>query len=128
MNFQNSLEFAQQTDKADKLSAYRQRFLVPEHNGRDVVYFTGNSLGLQPKTTQSYIQQELEDWAKFGVEGHFLAKHPWMPYHEFLTEKMAKVVGALPEETVMMNQLTVNIHLLMVSFYRPTKQLSLIHI
>lgn len=122
MNFINTLEFAQQTDKSDKLSAYRQRFLFPQHNGNDVVYFTGNSLGLQPKTTQSYIQQELEDWAKFGVEGHFLAKHPWMPYHEFLTEKMAKIVGALPEETVMMNQLTVNLHLLMVSFYRPTKQ------
>lgn len=122
MNFMNSLEFAQQSDKADKLSVYRQRFLFPQHNGQDVVYFTGNSLGLQPKTTQSYIQQELEDWAKFGVEGHFLAKHPWMPYHEFLTDKMAKIVGALPEETVMMNQLTVNLHLLMVSFYRPTKQ------
>ncbi|HRD40457.1 MAG TPA: kynureninase, partial [Bacteroidia bacterium] len=122
MNFMNSLEFAQQSDKADKLSVYRQRFLFPQHNGQDVVYFTGNSLGLQPKTTQSYIQQELEDWAKLGVEGHFLAKHPWMPYHEFLTDKMAKIVGALPEETVMMNQLTVNLHLLMVSFYRPTKQ------
>lgn len=122
MNLQNTLEFARQSDKADKLSVYRQRFLIPQHNDRDVVYFTGNSLGLQPKTTQSYIQQELEDWAKFGVEGHFLAKHPWMPYHEFLTEKMAKIVGALPEETVMMNQLTVNLHLLMVSFYRPTKQ------
>ena len=122
MNFVNSLEFAQQSDKADKLSAYRQKFLFPQHNGHDVVYFTGNSLGLQPKTTQAYIQQELEDWAKYGVEGHFLAKHPWMPYHEFLTDKMAKIVGALPEETVMMNQLTVNLHLLMVSFYRPTQQ------
>jgi len=122
MNLQNTLEFARQADKADKLSAYRQKFLIPQHNGRDVVYFTGNSLGLQPRTTQSYIQQELEDWAKFGVEGHFLAKNPWMNYHEYLTEKMAKIVGALPEETVMMNQLTVNLHLLMVSFYRPTKQ------
>lgn len=122
MNLQNTLEFAQQADKADKLSAFRQKFLIPQHNGHDVIYFTGNSLGLQPKSTQSYIQQELEDWAKFGVEGHFLAKNPWMNYHEFLTEKMAKVVGALPEETVMMNQLTVNLHLLMVSFYRPTKQ------
>lgn len=122
MSLQNTLEFARQSDKADKLSAYRQKFLIPQHNGHDVIYFTGNSLGLQPKTTQAYIQQELEDWAKFGVEGHFLAKHPWMNYHEFLTDKMAKIVGALPEETVMMNQLTVNLHLLMVSFYRPTKQ------
>lgn len=122
MNFQNTLEFAKASDLADKLSPNRQKFLFPQHNGKDVIYFTGNSLGLQPKTTQSYIQQELNDWAKFGVEGHFLAKNPWMPYHEFLTGKMAKVVGALPEETVMMNQLTVNLHLLMVSFYRPTKQ------
>lgn len=114
--------FAKNMDEKDPLKTYREKFLFPQHNNRDVVYFTGNSLGLQPKTTQSYIQQELEDWAKFGVEGHFLAKNPWMPYHEFLTEKMAKLVGALPKETVMMNQLTVNLHLLMVSFYRPTKQ------
>lgn len=122
MDFQNTLEFARQQDAADSLKSYRDRFYFPQHNGREVVYFTGNSLGLQPKTTQSYIQQELDDWAKHGVEGHFLAKHPWMPYHEFLTGKMAKIVGALPSEVVMMNQLTVNVHLLMVSFYRPTKQ------
>ncbi|MBS1636022.1 MAG: kynureninase [Bacteroidetes bacterium] len=122
MNFQNTLDFAKQLDQADKLHAYRDRFLFPAHNNREVVYFTGNSLGLQPKATQSYIQEELNDWAKFGVEGHVLAKHPWMPYHEFLTEKMAKIVGAKSSEVVMMNQLTVNLHLLMVSFYRPTKQ------
>src|SRR5690606_38545942 len=118
----NTLEFAKQADSNDKLKSYRQKFLFPQHAGREVVYFTGNSLGLQPKTTQQYIQQELDDWAKHGVEGHFHAKNAWLPYHEFLTEKMAKIVGALPEETVMMNQLTVNLHLLMVSFYRPTKQ------
>lgn len=118
----NTLEFAKQADNNDKLKSYRQKFLFPQHAGREVVYFTGNSLGLQPKTTQQYIQQELDDWAEHGVEGHFHAKNPWLPYHEFLTEKMAKIVGALPEETVMMNQLTVNLHLLMVSFYRPTKQ------
>jgi kynureninase len=122
MNYQNTLAFAQAQDSSDKLRSFRSRFYFPQHDGKDVVYFTGNSLGLQPKTTQSYIQQELNDWAKFGVEGHFLSKNPWMPYHEFLTPKMAKLVGALPEETVMMNQLTVNLHLLMVSFYRPTKQ------
>jgi len=121
-NFQNTLEFAKQCDANDKLKAYRSKFHMPQHNGKDMVYFTGNSLGLQPKTTKSFIEQELNDWAKFGVEGHFMAKNPWMPYHEFLTENMAKIVGALPEETVMMNQLTVNLHLLMVSFYRPTKQ------
>ncbi len=121
VNFKNDLSFAQTLDREDPLSAYRERFLFPQHNGREVVYFTGNSLGLQPKTTHSYIQQELNDWAKFGVEGHFLAQNPWLSYHELLTDKMAKLVGALPQETVMMNQLTVNLHLLMVSFYRPTK-------
>lgn len=119
--FQNTLEFAKESDKNDNLKTYRERFLMPQHEGRDVVYFTGNSLGLQPKTTQSYLQQELNDWAKFGVEGHFLAKNPWLSYHELLTDKMAKIVGALPKETVMMNQLTVNLHLLLVSFYTPTK-------
>ena len=121
MVFENTLSFAQQQDKEDKLRSYREKFFFPQHNGQDVVYFTGNSLGLQPKTTLSYLQQELNDWAKFGVEGHFLAKNPWLSYHELLTDKMAKLVGALPKETVMMNQLTVNVHLLMVSFYRPTK-------
>ncbi len=120
--FRNDLEFAKSMDDADALKGYRQQFLFPQHNGKEVIYFTGNSLGLQPKTTQNYIQQELDDWAKYGVEGHFLSKYPWLSYHEFLTDKMAKLVGALPIETVMMNQLTVNLHLLMVSFYRPTKQ------
>ncbi len=119
--FENTLTFAQNADNEDELKTCREKFFFPQHNGQDVVYFTGNSLGLQPKTTLSYLQQELNDWAKFGVEGHFLAKNPWLSYHELLTHKMAKLVGALPKETVMMNQLTVNLHLLMVSFYRPTK-------
>lgn len=119
--FENNLAFAQNLDKEDTLRSYREKFFFPQHDNQDVVYFTGNSLGLQPKTTLSYLQQELNDWAKFGVEGHFLAKNPWLSYHELLTDKMAKIVGALPKETVMMNQLTVNLHLLMVSFYRPTK-------
>jgi len=121
-NFTNSLEFAKQLDSQDSLHSYRSKFYIPQHEGHDMVYFTGNSLGLQPKTTQDYIQQELNDWATYGVEGHFLAKNPWMSYHEILTDKTAKLVGALPSEVVMMNQLTVNLHLLMVSFYRPTKQ------
>lgn len=120
--FKNDLDFARSLDSKDALKSYRDKFLFPQHNGHPVIYFTGNSLGLQPKTTQSYIQQELDDWAKFGVEGHFLAKNPWLSYHELLTDKMARLVGALPTETVMMNQLTVNLHLLMVSFYRPSKQ------
>jgi kynureninase len=119
-SFKNNKEYALKLDQNDALKNYREKFYLPRHAGEAIVYFTGNSLGLQPKTTQSYIQQELDDWAKFGVEGHFLAKNAWLPYHEFLTEKMAKLVGALPKETVMMNQLTVNLHFLMVSFYRPT--------
>lgn len=122
MTFENTLQFAREQDEKDSLKQYRSRFLFPQHGDKPVVYFTGNSLGLQPQTTQSYIQQELNDWARFGVEGHFLAKNPWLSYHELLTDKMARIVGALPEETVMMNQLTVNLHLLMVSFYRPTTQ------
>ncbi len=118
----NTLEFAKQLDKNDPLSAYRNKFYIPQHNGADMVYFTGNSLGLQPKTTKEYLQQELNDWAAYGVEGHFLAKNPWVSYHELLADKTAKLVGALPTEVVMMNQLTVNLHLLLVSFYRPTKQ------
>lgn len=120
--FQNTHLFANEQDEKDELKNYRNQFYFPQHNNEPVVYFTGNSLGLQPKQTKSYIEQELNDWAKFGVEGHFLAKNPWMPYHELLTEKMAKIVGALPPEVIMMNQLTVNLHLLMVSFYQPTKQ------
>jgi len=122
MTFENTIDFAKKMDVQDPLKGFRARFLFPQHNGKPIVYFTGNSLGLQPKTTQASIQQELDDWAKFGVEGHFLSKFPWMHYHEFLTDKMAKIVGAKPSEVVMMNQLTVNLHLLMVSFYRPTKQ------
>lgn len=111
-----------QQDQLDKLAPYREKFHIPkDSNGKEWLYFTGNSLGLQPKTTQAYLQQELDDWAKFGVEGHFQAKNPWMPYHEFLTESMAKIVGAKPLEVVIMNTLTTNLHLLMVSFYQPTK-------
>ncbi|MFL5751772.1 MAG: kynureninase [Bacteroidia bacterium] len=122
MTHENTLEFARAADNNDKLKQYRDRFYFPIHEGREVVYFTGNSLGLQPKTTQDSIVDELEDWATFGVEGHFHARNPWFSYHELLSEKTGRLVGALPSEVVMMNQLTVNLHLLMVSFYRPTKQ------
>jgi len=119
---QLGLEYAKLQDKHDALAHYRTQFHIPkDNNGNDWLYFTGNSLGLQPKSTQQYIQQELDDWANFGVEGHFEAKTPWMPYHEFLTESMAKIVGAKPIEVVIMNTLTTNLHLLMVSFYQPTK-------
>jgi kynureninase len=122
MKYQNSLEFAKQQDEKDPLKNYRDKFYFPMMHGREVIYFTGNSLGLQPKSTQDYVLNELEDWATFGVEGHFNARNPWMPYHEKFAEPVAEIVGAKPHEVVVMNHLTVNLHLLMVSFYRPTKE------
>ena len=123
MTYQATLEFAQELDKKDPLSKYRKQFHIPkDKNGNPWIYLCGNSLGLQPKITQNYIQQELEDWANLGVEGHFEAKNPWMPYHEYLTNSMAKIVGAKPIEVVIMNTLTTNLHLLMVSFYKPTSK------
>ena len=122
MNYENTLEFAQQLDEQDELKNYRNKFHIPIVNGKETIYFTGNSLGLQPKSTLAYIKQELEDWAKLGVEGHFHAKNPWFAYHEQFAEPLAKIVGALPKEVVVMNNLTVNLNLLMVSFYRPTKE------
>ena len=122
MTYQNSLDFAKQLDQEDPISYLRNEFHIPrDKHGKEWLYFTGNSLGLQPKTTSKYIKQELDDWANFGVEGHFEAKNPWLSYHELLTDKMAKIVGAKPVEVVVMNTLTTNLHLLMVSFYQPTK-------
>jgi kynureninase len=122
MQFENNIEFAKQLDEKDALKSFRNKFYIPIINDNECIYFTGNSLGLQPKTTQDYVVNELEDWANYGVEGHFHSRNPWMPYHEILTNQLADIVGALPEEVVSMNQLTVNLHLLMVSFYRPTQQ------
>jgi kynureninase len=121
MTFENTLEFAKLQDAGDPLKSYRNMFYFPMMHGRETVYFTGNSLGLQPKTTQDYVLNELEDWATYGVEGHFHARKPWLSYHEQFAIPVSKIVGALPEEVVVMNQLTVNLHLLMVSFYRPSK-------
>ncbi len=121
MNYQNSLEFARQLDAEDSLSHFRKKFHIPtDANNNELIYLCGNSLGLQPKTTSEYIQKELQDWAKLGVEGHTEGEHPWLPYHELLTKNMAKIVGAKPNEVVMMNTLTTNLHLMMVSFYQPT--------
>jgi len=116
---ENTLSYAKQQDANDSLRAYRDRFFLPTFHENQVRYFTGNSLGLQPKTVGSYIQQELDDWAKWGVEGHFHGKRPWFSYHENLTEKIAKVVGANPGEVVVTHSLTTNLHLLMVSFFVP---------
>jgi len=119
--FGATLADARRMDELDPLAPYRALFHLPRaSDGRPAVYLAGNSLGLQPKSTRAYVDAELDDWAKFGVEGHFHARHPWMPYHEFLTAQSARLVGARPEEVVVMNSLTVNLHLMMVSFYRPT--------
>ena len=104
--FENTLEFALEQDKNDPLANYQNQFYFPEINGEKAIYFTGNSLGLQPKPTKSLINQELDDWAKYGVEGHFEAKNPWYSYHELFTESFAKLVGANPKEVVCMNVLT----------------------
>ena len=122
MVYQNTLVFAQQMDEADSLHEFKSYFYIPQHEGKDCIYFTGNSLGLQPRITAQYVQQELDDWAKLGVEGHFQAKHPWIPYHEIFPQQLSKIVGCKEEEVVVMNQLTVNLHLLLVSFYRPSQQ------
>src|SRR6201986_2850762 len=107
-------------DASDPLAKFRDQFFIPKDSkGRELVYLTGNSLGLQPKKVKKYIEEELEDWARLGVEGHVHARHPWLPYHENLLESTARLVGAKPTEVVTMNSLTVNVHLLMVSFYRP---------
>src|ERR1700677_1088943 len=106
---------------ADPLAPFRNRFHIPKTpDGSDCVYLCGHSLGLQPKSARAYIEQELRDWERLGVEGHFHAKSPWMPYHEILAAPTARLVGALPSELVVMNSLTINLHLMMVSFYRPT--------
>jgi kynureninase len=122
MSFENTLEFARQSDAQDVLKNFRDRFHIPMHNGKESIYFTGNSLGLEPTTVKEYVNNELDDWAKLGVEGHFHAKKPWMPYHEIFPKQLSKIVGCLPHEVVVMNSLTVNLHLLMVTFYRPTRQ------
>ncbi|MGL2964980.1 kynureninase [Flavobacterium sp. XGLA_31] len=121
MTFQNTREFAQQLDAQDELRAYRNEFIFPQHNGKNVVYFTGNSLGLQPKRAKKYVDDVMSDWANMAVEGHFYAEKPWWDYHERFANPLSKLVGAKPSEITVMNTLTVNLHLLMVSFYRPTK-------
>ena len=120
MNFESTLSFAKKMDEQDPLKGFREKFLFPDFHKNEVIYFTGNSLGLQPVTTRQMILEELDDWGKFGVEGHFMSRRPWYSYHEQLTELSAYVVGAKPIETVVTHSLTTNIHLLMVSFYQPT--------
>jgi kynureninase len=116
-------DFARRMDAEDPLRGFREEFLFPRGpDGQPVVYLVGNSLGLQPRQAKPYVLEALEDWERLGVEGHFKAKHPWMPYHELLTAQTARLVGAKPLEVVVMNTLSVNLHLMMVSFYRPTRE------
>lgn len=120
--YSTDISFAKKMDATDPLAGYRSKFHIPKTaRGEDCVYLCGNSLGLQPVTVAAAVQQELDDWKRLGVEGHFHGKNPWKDYHEFLTQQTAHVVGAKPIEVVVMNNLTVNLHLMMVSFYRPTK-------
>ena len=122
MTFENSLAFAQQLDAQDQLSHYQNEFSFPQVNGKKVIYFTGNSLGLQPKRAKTYVDEVMNDWATLAVEGHFYAEKPWWDYHERFANPLSNLVGALPTEVTVMNTLTVNLHLMMVSFYQPTPQ------
>lgn len=119
MKFEDSLAFARQLDKADPLKDYRKQFYIPKVNGKDAIYLCGNSLGLQPKTVEAHLKSELEDWRKFGVEGHLHGKKPWLYYHHFFSKSISKLVGAKAGEVVVMNQLSVNLNLLLISFYQP---------
>tara|TARA_B100001113_G_C21106348_1_gene621055 strand:+ start:518 stop:1768 length:1251 start_codon:yes stop_codon:yes gene_type:complete len=120
MTYNNSREFALELDKNDPLLSYQEKFHFPlQENGEKHIYLCGNSLGLQSKNTESFVIQELDDWKKLGVEGHFQARKPWLPYHEFLSESYSKIIGSKESEVVAMNTLSVNLHLMLVSFYRP---------
>ena len=120
--FRTDEEYARRLDAEDPLAAYRDEFHIPRRDGEPVIYFAGNSLGLQPKSVQSAVVEDLEDWARLGVDGHFEGRTPWFSYHEIFRESGARLVGGVPGEVVMMNGLTVNLHLMMVTFYRPTAE------
>jgi len=122
MQFEATLDHARQMDNHDPLSLFRDKFYIPkDQRGRDGIYLCGNSLGLQPKKTQQIIQQELDDWASMAVRGHVKTKDPWLGYHELVTDSLAALCGAKNSEVVSMNSLTTNLHLMLVSFYRPNK-------
>src|SRR5215218_4897020 len=120
MGFLNSLEFARSLDEKDSLYRFRNEFLIPPHADKEAIYFLGNSLGLQPKRTYGYIGTVLQQWQQYGVEAFFNGTQPWLDYHEQLAKPLATIVGALPQEVVVINQLTVNLHLMLVSFYQPS--------
>ncbi|MDB5262570.1 MAG: kynureninase [Adhaeribacter sp.] len=120
MNYQNTIAFARDLDQQDSLQHFRAQFFIPPVNGRDSIYLCGNSLGLQPKTARAAVEQEFLDWQNLGVEGHFHGTNPWLHYHQYLEEKEARLVGAKNTEVVVMNNLTTNLHLMLVSFFQPT--------
>lgn len=120
MKYQQRLSFARQLDRQDPLKKFRQQFLIPPVNGKPSIYLCGNSLGLEPRSVKKYLLEELEDWAKLGVEAHLHGKRPWLYYHHFTKKPLARLVGAKPSEVVAMNQLTVNLHVMLSTFYRPT--------
>jgi kynureninase len=120
--YQNTLDFAKSLDNKDKLRFYRSQFFFPrDKNSKPKLYFCGNSLGLQPKNAKPYVDEVFQDWQDYGVDGHTEAKNPWLPYHEFLSKSMAKIVGAKDSEVIIMNTLSVNLHMMMISFYKPTQ-------
>lgn len=121
IKFTNTIAFAKAFDRQDPLKSFRAKFHLPKINGKSAIYFTGNSLGLQPKSAKQFINEELDDWATLGVEGHFHSRRPWLYYHKFTKKALSDLVGAKPLEVVAMNQLTVNLHLMMVSFFNPAK-------
>lgn len=121
MSFQNTREFAQELDRQDELKAYRNEFIFPKVKGKQVIYFTGNSLGLQSTRAKEYVDEVMNDWGNLAVEGHFYAEKPWWDYHERFCQPLSEIVGAKPLEVGVMNTLTVNLHLMMVSFYKPSK-------
>jgi kynureninase len=122
MIYRNTLEFAEKLDEEDSLKRFRSQFLIPKHKGKDVIYFCGNSLGLQPVTAQKFVTDIFQTWKGHAIEGFFSGDNPWLSYHKGLTKTVASIVGAKSEEVTVMNSLTVNLHLVMVSFYKPTKK------
>src|ERR1700761_5617917 len=122
MDYQNTLEFALQLDEQDPLKHFQSRFLAPQYNGKDAIYLCGNSLGLQPDTARDYINAQFNNWQNLAIEGFFDGDDPWLSYHKKLTPILSNIVGAKADEISIMNSLTVNLHLLMVSFYKPTQK------
>ena len=122
MIYQNTLQFADELDSNDPLKKFQSKFIVPKHNGNDAIYFCGNSLGLQPVTAQQFVNDIFTGWSELAIEGFFEGDNPWLSYHKKLTATLARIVGAKSEEVTIMNSLTVNLHLLMVSFYKPNSK------